>query len=208
MLFSLRYLNRRRPAWSALYLFVFGPLIPQVSHALRIDADFVNLADTVQGQDLWQENFHLSLGSFATNEGFTIYFAPILFTDISAPLAPIPAGWDVLSVQPDMVLSAPGFLDGLASVNNPILSQPFSVNFVWHGAGTPLTRIQQFETYTLNGGFAITGSGQAVVSVIPEIGNGGTFGLALIAICALSAGRRRVGNRAAFLPRAGNSQSM
>ena len=181
MIFSLSwFLNRRRPAWSAASLFVLGGLIPQAAHALRIDADFVNLTDVVPGQDLWQGSYRLSLGTFATNEGFTVLFDPSKYANLSTPLLPTPPGWDVLTVQPDVALSAPGFLDGLALINNPpILNQPFHLNFVWKGPGVPDT--QPFQTYSLNGGFQITGAG--ITMNIPEPGTVGwgigSFGVLL-----------------------------
>ena len=194
MLSSLsRLFGMRFAAGGAAFLLFIGLQIPRTAHALRIDADFVNLADVVPGQDLWQGSYRLSLGTFATNEGFTIYFDPLAYANLSAPLPPTPLGWDVLSIQPDPILSAPGFLDGLALVNNPTLTQPFSVNFVWHGTGQPGT--QNFETYTLNGGFRITGTGQTVVSMVPEVGNGFGTGFALVAVAAFSALRRPSGLR-------------
>ena len=161
------------------------------AEALSINANLTNLADTVVGQDLWNASFTLSSGVFQADEGFTIYFNPLDYSDLSAPLLPIPAGWDVLSIQPDPLLSAPGFLDGLALVNNPTLTQPFSVNFIWHGANTPGT--QPFETYSQVGAFRITGTGQT--SMVPEVGYGFGTGWAVLAAVALSALRRPSGLR-------------
>ena len=157
----------------------------QDARALSINANLTNLTDTVGGQDLWNGSFTLSGGVFQANEGFTIYFEPLDYSNISTPLLPQPVGWDVLSVQPDPLLSAPGFLDGLALINNPALNQPFSVNFVWRGAGNPGT--QNFETYKLAGGFAVTGSGRTVFPSIPEVGNGFGTGWVLVALTAFSA---------------------
>ena len=187
MMFSLTwFLKKQRPAWSAASLFVFGSLIPQAAHALlRIDADFVNLTDVVPGQDLWQGTYRLSLQSFATNEGFTVLFDPLLYANLSTPLLPTPPGWDVLTVQPDVALSAPGFLDGLAR-DNPTLSQPFNLRFVWKGTSPPSQ--QPFETYTLNGGFRITDTG--LTTTIPEVGFGFGTGWLLAAFAAASTGRR------------------
>jgi len=192
MMVSLRKFKMRlRTISSSSILLLFA--LRQDAGALSIDANLTNLADTVAGQDLWNASFTLSSGVFQVDQGFTIYFDHLDYSDISAPLAPIPPGWDVLSIQPDPLLSAPGFLDGLALVNNPTLLQPFSVNFVWHGAGDPGT--QPFETYSLAGGFAVTGSGQTTTGMIPEIGFGFGTGWALAAVAAFSALRRPSGFR-------------
>ncbi len=192
MLGSLSRFKKWLPALSASVL-IITVACPPDAKGLTINANLTNLADAVPGQDLWNASFTLSSGVFQANQGFTIYFEPLLSSDISAPLAPIPAGWDVLSIQPDPLLAAPGFLDGLALINNPSFSQPFSVNFVWHGAVAP--GAQRFETYKLNGGFAITATGQTTVSTIPEVGNGFGTGWALAAVAALSALRRPSGLR-------------
>ena len=168
---------------SLLSLFAFQ----EKAHALSINANLINLADSIAGQDLWNASFTLSSGVFQASEGFTIYFNSVDYANISTPLLPIPAGWDVLSIQPDPLLSAPGFVDGLALVNTPTLAQPFSVDFVWRGAGEPGP--QPFETYSLVGGFRTTGSGQTV-TVVPEIGFGLGTGWALAVVAALSALRR------------------
>ncbi len=185
-MFSLSWFqSRRRPAFLAACLFLSCGLIPQAAHALRIDADFVNLADTTPGQDLWQGTYRLSLGTFANNEGFTVLFDPLLYTSLSTPLLPTPPGWNVLTVQPDVALSAPGFFDGLAQTNNPTLSQPFNLSFVWKGTSPP--SLQPFETYTLNGGFRITATG--VTTTVPEVGFGFGLGWLLTAFAAVSGGR-------------------
>ena len=184
MRFPLRNLTKRLPALAASLLFLFVAL-PRNAQALSINANLTDLVDTVAGQDIWNASFTLSSGVFQADEGFTIYFNPLDYSDLSAPLLPVPGGWDVLSIQPDPLLSAPGFLDGLSLINSPSLSLPFSVNFVWRGAGDPGP--QPFETYRQTGGFTITGSGQTVVGV-PEPG---TIFWALGLFGVLSASPRR-----------------
>ena len=189
MLFPLRKFASRLPSLAAPLL-LLSVAIPQDARGLAINANLTNLADPVAGQDLWNASFTLSSGVFQANQGFTIYFDS-LYSDLSAPQSPIPAGWDVLSIQPDPILAAPGFLDGLALVNNPTLLQPFSVNFVWHGTVAPGP--QRFETYKLTGGFAITDRG--LTTTVPEVGFGFGTGWAVFAAVALSALRRPSGFR-------------
>lgn len=120
MISPLTNFTKRLPAL-ATSLFLLSVAIPRDAQALSINANLTNLADSVLGQDLWNASFTLSSGVFQANEGFTIYFNSLDYSNISAPLLPVPPGWDVLSIQPDPPLSAPSFLDGLALVNSPTL---------------------------------------------------------------------------------------
>ena len=174
MLIPLSRFNLQCLAMASSSLLLFS--LPDAK-ALSINANLTNLADAVVGQDLWNASFTLSGGVFQANEGFTIYFNPLDYSNISPPLLPVPTGWDVLAIQPDPLLNAPGFLDGLALNNSPSLSQPFAVNFVWRGAGDPGS--QPFETYRLTGGFTITGTGQTIVGAGPVIPEPGTIFWAL-----------------------------
>ena len=187
-----KFINRRLPARAAGFIFLAGMTATPAAFGLTINANLTDLPNSIVGQDLWQASYSLSSNTpFLTNEGFTVLFDPSLYANLSTPLLPTPPGWDVLSVQPDVALSAPGFLDGLALINTPTLSQPFNLNFVWKGSVPPT--VQPFETYSLNGGFHITGSGQTIVGsgpIIPEIGFGFGTGWLLAAFAAVSRGRR------------------
>ena len=194
MLASLRILKPWLSGWVLASVLLLTCSIPRSAQAaLVINADLTNLADVVLGQDLWQGSYSLSGASFLANEGFTVYFDSALYSGLSAPLPPVPPNWDVLTIQPDSILAAPGFLDGLALVNSPPLNQPFLLNFVWRGAGAPGT--QPLETYSLAGGFHITGSGQTVVSAIPEVGFGFGTGIAVLTAVGLSGARGRHGRK-------------
>lgn len=182
----------RRSAGMAFFFVSCASSVPHARAALSVGAVLTDLADTVPGQDRWSVSYQLSGSSFLFNQGFTILFDPLLYANLSAPLAPIPTGWDVLSIQPDVGLSAPGYLDGLAQINNPLLTQPFGVEFRWLGSGNP--GAQAFQTYSQVGQFQITGVGQTQARIgsqpiVPEPGTI-TLGLALTGFI-LSARRRR-----------------
>ena len=166
MIVSLITLKKRLPAWVGSLVLLLPFAIPHEARAaVIITADLADVADIVPGQDLWNASFALSNGTFQMNQGFTVFFDPALYRDLSAPLAPLPPGWDVLTIQPNVLLSAPGFVDGLALENNPTLLEPFSLNFTWLGPGLPGS--QPFEIYSQAGTFQIMQTGE---TVIPEPG--------------------------------------
>lgn len=122
----------------------------------------MDLPDVNLGQDLWQFNYMLSGFNFEMNQGFTVFFGSDLFRDLQQATGHGNPDWDIIAVQPDLVLHQPGFMDGLALRNNASLAGSFSVNVVWLGQGTP--GAQLFEIYDVN--FAPLLTGQTVV--VPE----------------------------------------
>ncbi|MBS0659523.1 MAG: VCBS repeat-containing protein [Verrucomicrobia bacterium] len=101
----------------------------------QIQTTFTDLPDTGSG-DLWQAAFTVSGGTFDADEGFSIAFSPIQFSQLQSSPPPVP-GWDLLVLQPDPALPADGLYDALALVNAASVAQPFTVSFLWlGGAGT------------------------------------------------------------------------
>lgn len=192
-----RRLKRFLPCALAILLPLLSVHLPREADATEIHFQLTDLADTVPAQDLWQASFTLSQIAFMAGQGFTVFFDPIRYGMLSAVLS-APAGWNVLTVQPDPILNAPGFLDGLALANNSSLAFPFVLNFVWLGAGAPGS--QAFQIYDQNAGFQIIESGQTIVGgptgVVPETGGsslllGLSFFLVVIA-------QRRIARRSAL----------
>jgi VPDSG-CTERM motif len=163
-----------RPLGRALasIVILLGAAIAHPAKAIMITADFTNLADTLPGQDTWRASYTISGTTFSANQGFSIFFDSSLYSNLSAPVLPVSPTWDALSVQPDVLLSAPGFLDGLALVNSPDLSLPFVLDFSWLGSALPGS--QSFEIYDQNSQFQVIGSGQTVVGSIDPGDGGGT----------------------------------
>jgi hypothetical protein len=121
-----------------------------------------DLADQVQGQDLWRYDYQPGGIPLKANEGFTIYFDTALYENLQQP-PPVPNGdLDAITIQPDPVLQADGFYDVLALVDDPSLAGDFSVSFVWKGSGVP--GAQGFEIY--NTSFQVIASGVTVA--VPE----------------------------------------
>lgn len=100
-------------------------------------SEATDVADTTPGEDLWQFSFTPGDFTFATGQGFTVFFDRALFSQLQSPPPSVNADWDLLSVQPDLLLGSDGFYDALALRNSPVLSDPFRVNAVWLGTGSP-----------------------------------------------------------------------
>ena len=95
-------------------------------------------------------------------QGLTIFFDYTKYTLLQNPPPPA-AGWDILSVQPDTLLSSAGFFDAQALSGFANLSGvTFSINFIWLGSGTPGG--QPFTYYDTN--FSTISGGQT--SAVPE----------------------------------------
>ena len=103
----------------------------------------------------WQYEYFLSEGAFAQDQGFTILFDNLLYSDLTLegplPQPPPPGDWDALVIQPELPpplgLGSAGFYDALAVVPDPTLAGPFLVSFLWSGVGAP--GAQPFEIYQL-----------------------------------------------------------
>ena len=121
-----------------------------------------DLTDTTVGQDLWNYSYTLSGFNFQTNQGFTIYFGDSLYRNLHNAQPSSGTDWNMLGVQPDLILHQPGFLDGQALVNSPSLGVTFQVDFIWLGAGVP--GAQPFDIYDSN--FSTITSGTS--TVVPE----------------------------------------
>jgi len=173
---------------SFLLLTVLGGVLPRLAQAATIEFEAIDLADVVPGDDLWRYRYLLSGFVFNTNEGFTIFASPTLYRSLATPGAPN-ADWDTPAVAqpsppPPVGLDSDGFLDELALVNNASLADAFILDFVWLG-GPAFPGVQDYETYTLNGGFRVTGVGQTQpLRQAPEPGTVAllAFGGTLIAI--------------------------
>ena len=111
--------------------------------------------------DLWEYSYFFSGFTLQTNQGFSVYFDYQFYRDLQNVRPGGSAEWSLIPVQRDVLLQAPGYLDGLARVNAPTFQGPFQVAFVWLGVGVPGG--QPFEIYDSNFQTLFTGS-----SVVPE----------------------------------------
>ena len=132
------------------------------SRAAAITYVATNVADTMPGQDLWEDSYRISLDSFASGEGFTVNFDRNFYALLQSPPPIVNADWDAITIQPDLPLHSDGFYDALALRNAPSLADPFTVRFVWLGRGAP--GAQPFTVHDRN--FATVSQGQT--AAVPE----------------------------------------
>lgn len=118
------------------------------SHAATITYIATDLTDTTVGENLWEYSYRVGGTTFAQFEGFSIYFDYTKYKSLEDP-PPGVADWVPLTFQPEpLVLLSNGIYDAQASVANPSLLNPFTVTFVWLGAGTP--GAQPFDLYRVD----------------------------------------------------------
>lgn len=121
-------MNHTNPIFFSL---LFSALIlPLPAAALTIDVTTTDL-----GTGVWRYSYQLNSATFNEYEGFTIYFDDSLYGPLSHPTGS--TDWDILTFDPDSNIPADGFFDALALVRNASLLDPFTVDFVWLGSGTP-----------------------------------------------------------------------
>lgn len=167
-------------AWLVISLSFLA--LPVQAATIRYEAS--DLADVNAGEDLWRYRYQVSDQSFLTDSGFDIFFDVAdgyLFDDLNSPTTPN-GGWDVISIQPDPVLPHDGFLDALALVDNPSLTDSFFIDFIWRGVGAPAS--QRFEVYDNN--FDVIDSGLTIPFGPTGVPEPATAWLALFGLVALS----------------------
>jgi hypothetical protein len=169
-------------------LFALCAMVATGAQATVITFVATDIADTTPGQDLWSYTYSVSGVSFLSGEGFTLYFDPALYASLDLVPAAVNADWDVLTTQPDAInLPTFGLYDAMALLDAPSLADPFTVSFVWLGAGAPGS--QAYDQY--DAGFNAVASGTTVPGTpVPEPA---TPLLALAALGALAACRKRGG---------------
>jgi hypothetical protein len=106
-----------------------------------------DLPDGASG-DLWEYSYYFSGFDFQASQGFSIYFDYPFYQDLQNVRPSSSTDWNMIAVQRDVLLQAPGYLDGLALVNAPVFQGPFQVAFVWLGVGVP--GAQNFDIYDSN----------------------------------------------------------
>ena len=122
----------------ALFL-VWMALPLATSHATKIEYQAKDLTDTTPGEDLWQYTYWVSDYDFLQDYGFTIYFDcyDVESVDPEGVVSAPNLGWSVLTWNPDPSIPDDGAFDALALVDHASLSDPFTVQFVWKGSGSP-----------------------------------------------------------------------
>ena len=173
-----------------LFTFLLALLVAPASHAIMIEYEALDLADTTSGKNLWQYTYYVSDRDFLTGQGFSIWFGLGLYDNL-APVSVSP-NWNAFAAQPDPLLPDAGFYDALAQVDHASLASPFSVQFFWLGNGTPGSQV--FDLYNLSSGsFVVTDSGNTVLRGITPVPLPASLWLMLSGIAAVWWARRRGG---------------
>lgn len=159
-----------------LLLTLFPLLLPLAAGASTIRFEALDLADTVPGQDRWQYTYAVSGFAFPQNHGFSIFFDPAVYTALESPPA-VNADWDIIVLQPDVLLPDEGLYDALALANDAGLTDPFVVTFTWLGTGSP--GAQPFELYDAS----FQAIEQGITVPVPEPTTGILLLLGLTALC-------------------------
>lgn len=105
------------------------------ANAVVVRHQHTDLPDT-DGQDRWMAEFTFEEATFLDGQGVSVLFDPVNHAELGDPVSAGP-NWDLLSLQPDVLLPAYGVFDGLALGDAPSLTGPFRIEYTWHGAGTP-----------------------------------------------------------------------
>ena len=143
------------------------------AQATTIHYEATDLTDVVGGEDLWRYAFTLSDFPHGADYGFTIVFDLTLYTQLEDPPPAVNADWDPITIQPDLLLPDDGYYDALALAATPSLDDPFVVDFVWLGTGTP--GAQPFGVYDPTFAFIETGT----TAALPEPTTAALLALAL-----------------------------
>ena len=143
-----------------------------------------NLVDVTPGEDLWRYDYTVGGRAFLQSEFFDIYFAPNLYSSLTAGPAPN-ADWDVLILQQPNPVNLPpfdtGIFDAFALTDGPSLSGSFSVSFIYLGQGSP--GAQAFEIFDAGTVPALLEAGLTTVpgAEIPEPSTAALFLIGLAA---------------------------
>jgi PEP-CTERM motif-containing protein len=135
--------------------------------ATTISFQATDVADRLQGEDLYLYAYTLSDFEYPAGYGFTVVFDRLLYSSLQVPSRPVGTDWDVLAIQPDFALPDDGLFDAMALVDAPATLTGFAIEFVWLGAGVPGG--QPFVVYDST--FATVESGLTVAApILPDPG--------------------------------------
>jgi hypothetical protein len=151
------FLLRKWAVFCSILMLALVP--PSPTRATVITYEATNLPDPVQGMDLWRYTYRVSDFVFSQGQGFSIFFSPNLYRGLQYPPPAPNADWNVISLQPDLALSSSGIFDGQALINGASLNDPFTVEFIWLGSGTPGAQV--FDIHDAD--FSILVQGTTVV---------------------------------------------
>ena len=127
----------------------------------------IDLVDSDASQDLWQYSYVVSENVFLNGTGFIINFDLGLYSNLEDTPPYVNGDWNPIGIQPDASIPDHGLYDAMALIENPSLSDSFTISYVWLGQGTP--GAQEFSVYGADFNpteFGVTA--QASTAPVPE----------------------------------------
>jgi hypothetical protein len=133
------------------------------TEAIVIEFQALNVADDMPGEDRWEYRYFVSDVDFDADQGFSVVFDHLLFSDLALLSAPS-ADWDAIDIQPDPTLQSDGLYDALALVDGASPLAPFAVAFTWLGSpgtapGSQSFTLNQFDS---GGNLTVLEEGQTI----------------------------------------------
>jgi PEP-CTERM motif len=184
--------------WTITILTVAGLAPPSAADPIEIAYIAADVPDAIPDADLWTYEYFVGDFDFDADQGFSVSFEPALFSSLQS-VPPVNAGWDVLTVQPDLALGSPGLYDALALVPGASLADPFTVSFVWLGGPmqSPGSQFFTVNAFDASGFLTVIESGFTVPAAqpVPEPATVALVGAGLAAILGNSRRRRQSGYR-------------
>src|ERR1700682_2860787 len=177
----------RMRLWLPLWIGLLGTNL----HAAAIQFQVTPLGGTS-----FRYTYFLSGFMFQANQALDIQFNPSLYGTLSNGM--VGSGFSPLLLQPNNPPGTTGDYIALAQVNNPPLTGPFSVDFLFKGMGTPGAQPWVVDQFDQNFNFIpctgpACGSGTTTPvgsTTIPEPGSFSLGGVALLMVW--WTGRRRL----------------
>jgi hypothetical protein len=154
-------------------------------------------ATVIQYQQVFQSGNHYEYSYSITNdESFDIYALTIFFevgSYANLAITSSPADWDPLAIQPDMSLSADGFVDWQTFMLPLLPSQllmGFNVGFDWIGSSANPFASQYFEIYDVES-FDVLASGNTLRDMTVDVPESSGLTMLIIALGLLRLTRRK-----------------
>lgn len=182
----------RKILWLSLWLGMLAPTLP---------AGTIQFSVSGLGANAYRYTYFISGFALQANQELDIRFDPARYGNLTNAVA---GGNFLLTLfQPNNPPGTFGDYSLLATVNNPSLAGPFSVDFNYTGAGQPESQPYVFNEYDPNGSLTVSTQGPGLVTTpagqaaVPEPGSFSLAAAALLLGGAAWAARHRAGGAAA-----------